>query len=49
MSDRDWQDANDKNPQESDIAIDEEAVPSLLREKRELEEISRRIAFGERL
>lgn len=49
MSKSDWQDSNDTELPEGGIAIDEEAVPSLLQEKREREEISRRIAFGEGL
>ncbi len=49
MSDRDWQSAEDKNDTNVSITIDEEAVPSLLQEKREREELSRRIAFGEGL
>ncbi len=49
MSDREWQSAEDKNDTNVSITIDEEAVPSLLQEKRERERISRSIAFGEGL
>ena len=49
MNDEAWNDDGPANRAEESLPIDEEAVPSLLQEKREREELSRRIAFGEGL
>lgn len=49
MSDPGFEETADTGRAEQSLPIDEEAVPSLLQEKREREELSRRIAFGEGL
>jgi len=49
MSDPAFEETADTSRAEQSLPIDEEAVPSLLQEKREREELSRRIAFGEGL
>jgi hypothetical protein len=49
MSEPGFEETADTSRAEQSLPIDEEAVPSLLQEKRELEQISRRIAFGEGL
>jgi hypothetical protein len=49
MSDRDWQDAEEKDKAAISISIEEDELPGLLEEKRRREELSRQIAFGEGL
>jgi hypothetical protein len=49
MSERDWQDAEEKDKAAISISIEEEELPGLLEEKRRREELSRQIAFGEGL
>lgn len=49
MSERDWQDAEEKETAVSSISIEEDELPGLLEEKRRREELSRQIAFGEGL
>ena len=49
MSDRDWQDAEEKDKAAINIGIEEDELPGLLEEKHRREELSRQIAFGEGL